>query len=41
MDPRLGLITLGVADVARSRRFSEALGWRARPREESEGRPGD
>ena len=29
MEPRLGLITLGVADVARSRRFYEALGWRA------------
>jgi catechol 2,3-dioxygenase-like lactoylglutathione lyase family enzyme len=29
MEPRLSLITLGVADVARSRRFYEALGWRA------------
>jgi predicted lactoylglutathione lyase len=29
MDQRLSLITLGVHDVARSRRFYEALGWRA------------
>ena len=29
MEPRLSLITLGVADVARSRRFYETLGWRA------------
>jgi catechol 2,3-dioxygenase-like lactoylglutathione lyase family enzyme len=29
MEPRLSLITLGVADVARSRAFYEALGWRA------------
>jgi catechol 2,3-dioxygenase-like lactoylglutathione lyase family enzyme len=29
MEPRLSLVTLGVADVARSRRFYEALGWRA------------
>jgi catechol 2,3-dioxygenase-like lactoylglutathione lyase family enzyme len=29
MEPRLSLITLGVADVARSRRFYEALGWKA------------
>jgi predicted lactoylglutathione lyase len=29
MEPRLSLITLGVADVARSWRFYEALGWRA------------
>lgn len=29
MDQRLSLITLGVADVGRSRRFYEALGWRA------------
>ncbi len=29
MEPRVSLITLGVADVARSRRFYEALGWRA------------
>jgi hypothetical protein len=29
MEQRLSLITLGVADVTRSRRFYEALGWRA------------
>ncbi|MBZ0252727.1 MAG: VOC family protein [Candidatus Methylomirabilis sp.] len=29
MEPRISLITLGVADVARSRRFYEALGFRA------------
>lgn len=29
MDQRLSLLTLGVADLARSRRFYEALGWRA------------
>ena len=29
MEQRLSLITLGVADVARSRAFYEALGWRA------------
>jgi len=29
MDPRVTLITLGVADVARSRAFYEALGWKA------------
>ncbi len=29
MEPRVSLITLGVADVTRSRRFYEALGWRA------------
>lgn len=27
MDQRVSLVTLGVADVARSRRFYEALGW--------------
>lgn len=27
MEQRVSLITLGVADVARSRRFYEALGW--------------
>jgi uncharacterized protein len=27
MDQRVSLITLGVADVARSRRFYESLGW--------------
>ncbi len=29
MEPRISLITLGVADVARARAFYEALGWRA------------
>jgi predicted lactoylglutathione lyase len=29
MEQRVSLITLGVADVARSRRFYEALGWHA------------
>ncbi len=29
MEQRLSLVTLGVADVARSRRFYERLGWKA------------
>ena len=29
MEPRVSLITLGVADVARARAFYEALGWTA------------
>lgn len=29
MEQRLSLITLGVADIARSRAFYEALGWKA------------
>jgi predicted lactoylglutathione lyase len=29
MEQRLSLLTLGVADVDRARRFYEALGWRA------------
>ena len=29
MEPRISIITLGVADVARARRFYEALGWEA------------
>lgn len=28
MEQRLSLVTLGVRDIARSRRFYEALGWR-------------
>ena len=28
MRPRVGLITLGVQDLARARRFYEALGWK-------------
>jgi catechol 2,3-dioxygenase-like lactoylglutathione lyase family enzyme len=31
MEQRISLITLGVADLARSRAFYEALGWRADP----------
>lgn len=31
MEPRLSLITLGVADLARARRFYEAMGWRPSP----------
>ena len=27
MEPRISLITLGVADIGRARRFYEALGW--------------
>ena len=30
MEPRLSLVTLGVADVARARAFYEALGFKAR-----------
>ena len=29
MDPRVSLVTLGVHDLERSRRFYEALGWRS------------
>jgi catechol 2,3-dioxygenase-like lactoylglutathione lyase family enzyme len=29
MEPRISLITLGVADMPRARRFYEALGWQA------------
>ena len=29
MEPRLSLVTLGVSDVARSRAFYEALGFKA------------
>lgn len=29
MEPRVSLVTLGVADLDRSRRFYEALGWRS------------
>jgi catechol 2,3-dioxygenase-like lactoylglutathione lyase family enzyme len=28
MEQRISLVTLGIADLARSRRFYEALGWR-------------
>jgi catechol 2,3-dioxygenase-like lactoylglutathione lyase family enzyme len=30
MEPRLSLVTLGVADLARARAFYEALGWTTR-----------
>lgn len=29
MEPRLTVVTLGVTDLARARRFYEALGWRS------------
>lgn len=29
MEPRISLVTLGVADLARARTFYETLGWRA------------
>jgi catechol 2,3-dioxygenase-like lactoylglutathione lyase family enzyme len=35
MEPRLSLVTLGVADVARSRAFYEALGFKAAPQSEA------
>ena len=31
MEQRVSLVTLGVADLARSKRFYEALGWQAHP----------
>jgi len=34
MEQRLSLVTLGVSDLDRSRRFYEALGWRDTPRAE-------
>jgi predicted lactoylglutathione lyase len=34
MEPRVSLVTLGVADLERSRRFYEALGWRSTSRPE-------
>jgi uncharacterized protein len=36
MEPRISLVTLGVADLARSRAFYEALGWRASPASQPE-----
>ena len=36
VEPRISLITLGVADVARARRFYEALGWVASPASQAE-----
>ena len=35
MEPRISLVTLGVADLARSRAFYEALGWRGQEVEET------
>ena len=35
MEQRVSLITLGVADIARARRFYEALGWRGQEVEET------
>jgi predicted lactoylglutathione lyase len=35
MEQRISLITLGVSDVARSRAFYEALGWRGQEIEET------
>ena len=35
MEPRLSLVTLGVTDVSRARRFYEALGWRGQEVEET------
>ena len=34
MEPRVSLITIGVADLERSRAFYEALGWRSESRPE-------
>lgn len=36
MEPRISLVTLGVADLPRSRAFYEALGWRASPASQPE-----
>ena len=35
MEQRISLVTLGVADLARSRRFYEELGWRGQELEET------
>ncbi len=35
MDARVSLITLGVEDIARARRFYEALGWRGQQVEDT------
>jgi catechol 2,3-dioxygenase-like lactoylglutathione lyase family enzyme len=35
MEPRISLVTLGVADLARSRAFYEALGWHGQEAEET------
>lgn len=36
MEQRVSVITLGVADLARARRFYEALGWRSESEPESD-----
>lgn len=36
MEPRISLVTLGVADLPRARAFYEALGWRASPASQEE-----
>jgi uncharacterized glyoxalase superfamily protein PhnB len=36
LEPRISLITLGVADVPRARRFYERLGWVASPASQAE-----
>jgi catechol 2,3-dioxygenase-like lactoylglutathione lyase family enzyme len=35
MEQRISLVTLGVADLGRARRFYEALGWRGQELEET------
>ena len=35
MEQRISLVTLGVADLARSRRFYEAIGWRGQEVEQT------
>lgn len=35
MEPRISIVTLGVADVGRARRFYEALGWQGQEVDET------
>ncbi|MGV3759444.1 MAG: VOC family protein [Actinomycetota bacterium] len=35
MEPRVSIVTLGVADIGRARRFYEALGWQGQEVEET------
>jgi catechol 2,3-dioxygenase-like lactoylglutathione lyase family enzyme len=35
MEPRISLVTLGVSDLSRARRFYEALGWRGQEVEQT------
>ena len=37
MKPKIGLITLGVTDLARSKAFYEALGWEPQAADDSDG----